>query len=309
MSNPGLQRIFYSKHRETLAMPLFKSTTVHQSVIISMAIFATGLFTATAHADDYAKTYTVSNRATVRVDTDDGSVNVVTGDTKNVEFRVEYQGYELHKSLEISSDQHGDEVELTARIPHGWHFSIATNRRLHIEVRMPKDADLQVRTGDGSIKANNVTGNIDLHSGDGALTVSGLKGAIRLHTGDGSIEGTDLDGKCDATSGDGRIRIAGRFDVLTARSGDGSVGVEAMHGSKLDSSWSITSGDGSIDVAVPSDLPANIEASSGDGHITSDIPITMEGVMSKSKVRGKMNGGGSTLTIHTGDGSIHLKQV
>jgi hypothetical protein len=290
-------------------MPLIERTTVHRSTIIGMALLATGLFAATVHADDYTKTYTISNRANVRIDTDDGSVNVSTGDTKQVEFRVEYQGYELHKSLEIESNQHGDEVELTARIPRGWHFSMGTNRRLHIEVRMPKDADLQVRTGDGSIKANNVTGTIDLHSGDGALTVSALKGAIRLHTGDGSIDASDLDGKCDATSGDGRIRLAGRFDILSARSGDGSVGVEALRGSKLDSGWSIASGDGSIDVAVPADLPANIEASSGQGHITSDIPITMEGVMSKSKIRGKMNGGGSTLSIHTGDGSIHLKPV
>ena len=290
-------------------MPLYKSTTEHRSVIIGMALFATGLFAAAVHADDYAKTYTISNRANVRIDTDDGSVNVSTGDTKQVEFRVDYQGYELHKSLEIESNQNGDEVVLTARIPHGWHFTMGMSRRLHIEVRMPKDADLQVRTGDGSIKANNVTGTIDLHSGDGALTVSALKGAIRLHTGDGSIDASDLDGKCDATSGDGRIRLAGRFDIVSARSGDGSVGVEALHGSKLDSGWSITSGDGSIDVAVPADLPANIEASSGDGHITTDIPITMDGVMSKSRVRGKMNGGGSTLTIHTGDGSIHLKPV
>src|SRR5258708_5577262 len=301
--------IFYSQHRETLAMPLLKRTAVHRSAIIGMALLATGLFAATVHADDYAKSYTVSTRANVRIETDDGSVNVSTGDTKVVEFRVEYQGYELHKSLEIESNQHGDEIELTARIPRGWHFSMDTRRRLHVEVRMPKDADLQVRTGDGSIKANNVTGTIDLHSGDGALTVSALKGAIRLHTGDGSIDASDLDGKCDATSGDGRIRLAGRFDILSARSGDGSVGVEALHGSKLDSGWSITSGDGSIDVAVPADLPANIEASSGDGHITSDIPITMEGAMSKSRVRGKMNGGGAALTIHTGDGSIHLKPV
>jgi hypothetical protein len=53
----------------------------------------------------------------------------------------------------------------------------------------------------------------------------------------------------------------------------------------------------------------NIDASTGDGHVSSDIPITMDGIMSKSSVRGKMNGGGSTLTIHTGDGSIHLKQT
>lgn len=290
-------------------MPLFRITSVHRSAIIGMTLLASGLFAATVRADDYEKSFTVTNRASVHVDANDGSVNVATSDTKQVEFRVEYQGYVLNKSLEIESNQHGDEVELNVHIPHGWHFSIGTIRRLHIEVRMPKDADLQVRTGDGSIKANNVTGNIDLHSGDGALTVGSLKGAVRLHTGDGSIEANDMDGKCDASSGDGRIRLSGRFDVLTAKSGDGSVSVEARTGSKLDSSWSITSGDGGIDVAVPADLPANVEASSGDGHVTSDIPLTVEGVMSKSRVHGKMNGGGSTLTIHTGDGSIHLRQA
>jgi hypothetical protein len=289
--------------------PLHKRTIVHRPVIIGIALLASGLFAATVHADDYAKTYTVSNRANVHVDTDDGSVAVTTGDTKEVEFRVEYQGYTLDRSLHIDSSQHGDEVELVARIPHGFHISLGTMRRLHIEIRMPKDADLQVRTGDGSIKANNVSGNIDLHSGDGAISVSSLKGSVRIHTGDGSIEASEIDGKCDASSGDGRIRLSGRFDVLNAKSGDGSVAVEALRGSKLDSSWSITSGDGGIDVALPADLPTNIEASSGDGRISTDIPITMEGVISKSRVHGKMNGGGSTLTIHTGDGSIHLKQV
>jgi hypothetical protein len=289
--------------------PFIKRTMVHRSVIIGMTLLATGLFATTVHADDYTKSFTISNRANVRVDTNDGSVVVTTSDTKEVEFRVEYQGYVLNKSLEIESNQHGDEVELIARIPHGFHISLGMIRRLHIEVRMPKDADLQVRTGDGSIKADGLSGTVDLHSGDGAITVSSLKGSVRLHTGDGAIAASDLDGKCDASSGDGRIRLSGRFDVISAKSGDGSVGIEALHGSKLDSGWSITSGDGSIDVGIPADLPVNIEASSGDGRITTDIPITMEGVMSKSRVHGKMNGGGSTLTIHTGDGSIHLKQV
>ena len=119
--------------------PLFKRTTVHRSAIIGMALLATGLYTATVHADDYAKTYTVSNRANVHVDTDDGSVVVTTGDAQQVEFRVEYQGYVLDKSLHIDSNQHGDEVELVARAPRGFHISLGMSRRLHIEVRMPKE--------------------------------------------------------------------------------------------------------------------------------------------------------------------------
>lgn len=268
----------------------FKQLTARRSASICMALLGTAALANMVHAGDYNKSFVVANRANVRVDTNDGSVSITTGDTKQVEFHVEYQGYELNKNLTIESHQLGDEIELSARIPR-WQFSLGTIRRLHIEVRMPKDGDLHVKTGDGSIKAGGLSGNID------------------LSTGDGTIEGSALDGKCDAVSGDGRIRLAGRFDVLRAKSGDGGIDVRALHGSKLDASWSIGSGDGSIDVALANDLPADIEVSTGDGSISSDIPITVEGSISKTRLRGKMNGGGQTLTIHTGDGSIHLRQA
>jgi DUF4097 and DUF4098 domain-containing protein YvlB len=299
----------HGNHQETLAMTsLCRQIIVHRAASLCLALLATGLFAAGARAEDYAKSFSVSNRANVHVDTNDGSVRITTGDTKQVEFHVEYAGLVIDKTLHIESHQQGDDVEITARVVRNLPFSLGFTK-LHIEVRMPKDGDLRVATGDGSIKAGDLSGAIDLQSGDGALTVNSLRGDIRLHTGDGSIDGSDLDGKCDAMSGDGRIRLTGRFDVLHAKSGDGSVDVGALHGSKLDSSWNIASGDGSVEVALPADLPVDIDASTGGGHISSDIPITVEGIMSKSRVRGKMNGGGQTLTIHTGDGAIRLKQV
>jgi DUF4097 and DUF4098 domain-containing protein YvlB len=288
-------------------IPLDKQVMVRRSAIFCLAIFATALFAAGARAEDYAKSFNVSNRAHVHVDTNDGSVRITGGDTKEVEFHVEYSGLVMDKTLHIESHQQGDDVEFTARVVHQLPFSLGMTK-LHIEVRMPKDGDLRVATGDGSIKASGLSGAIDLQSGDGSLTVNSLRGDMRLRTGDGSIDGSDLDGKCDATSGDGRIRLTGRFGALRAKSGDGSVDVGALHGSKLDSSWNIASGDGSVDVALPADLAVDIDASTGDGHISSDIPITVEGIMSKSRLRGKMNGGGQTLVIHTGDGAIHLKQ-
>jgi hypothetical protein len=289
--------------------PLYQQTMVRRSAILCLAVLATGPFAAGAHAEDYTKTFSVSNRANVHVDTNDGSVRITTGDTKAVEFRVEYTGLAIDKTLHVESHQQGDEVELSARVVSQLPFSLGATAKLHIEVRMPKDGDLRVETGDGSIKASDLAGTIDLRSGDGSLSVSSLKGDVRLHTGDGSIDGSDLDGKCDAVSGDGRIRITGRFDVLRAKSGDGGIDVGALHGSRLDSRWSIASGDGSIVVALPADLPVDIDATTGDGHISTDIPITVQGITGKSRLRGKMNGGGQTLTIHTGDGSVRLKQV
>jgi hypothetical protein len=287
----------------------FRSIALHRSLITAVTLLATGLWAVAAHAEDYVKSYAVSNRANVHVKTGDGSVTVTTGDTQQVEFHVEYQGYVLNKTLLIDSSQNGDEVELTARVPPGMFISLGFSRRLHIEVRMPKDADLHVATSDGSVKASGITGDVDLKSSDGSLDVSSLKGTLRMHTSDGSIEASDLDGRCDATTSDGRIRLSGRFDHLSTKSSDGSVNVEVQRGSKMDSDWSISSSDGSIEVALPGDLPVDIEASASGGRISSDIPITVEGVLSKSRIHGKLNGGGPTLNIHTSDGSIHLRPL
>jgi DUF4097 and DUF4098 domain-containing protein YvlB len=294
----------------------------------SVALLAAAAIAPSARAEDVVKTYTVTGRANVRVDTNDGSVRVTTSDTKQVEFRVEYQGLELGKNLRVDSRQDGDKVELTARMTGHWGFSWGHNSRgLHIEVRMPREADLQVETGDGSVqadsingtvnvhtedgsvKANSLSGTIDLHTSDGSITVDGLKGDIRLRTGDGSIEAHDIDGKVEADSGDGHIRIAGRFDALNVKTGDGSVDTRVQAGSKMASSWSIRTGDGSVDLVLPGDFQADINATTGDGHISLGIPVTVEGTFSKSEIRGKMNGGGQPLTIHTGDGSIRLSKT
>jgi len=56
-----------------------------------------------ASAEEWTKTYTVSGRARVRVDTNDSAVRVTSGDTKQVEFRVTYEGYKIDKDLTITT--------------------------------------------------------------------------------------------------------------------------------------------------------------------------------------------------------------
>ncbi len=264
-----------------------------------------------ARAEEWTKNYTVSGRANVHLDTNDGSVRVTTGDSKQVELRVIYNGYTLDKNLKIESRQDGDRVELSAREANHWNwgFGIHVNRGLRLEVRMPKDADLSVDSGDGSVEAQAIMGNLDIHTGDGHIRVEGAKGQIRLRTGDGSIEGRDLDGKIEADSGDGHITLDGRFDTLNVKTGDGSINAHAEPGSKVVSAWSIHTGDGSVDLTLPADMNANIDASTNDGRISLGIPVTVEGQFSNSQIHGKMNGGGQPVTIHTGDGSIRLSHT
>jgi Putative adhesin len=306
------------------------NTLHHRSLAMRLGVACAALLAASvvpAHAEDVTKSFVVSGRANVRVETNDGSVRVTTGDSKQVEFRVSYQAYQLGKDLRVDAHQDGDKVELMARATGHWGITWGHNSRgLHIEVRMPREADLQVETGDGSVQAESIngtvnvhtgdgsvkayslSGTIDLHTSDGSITAENLKGDMRLRTGDGSIEARQLDGKVEADSGDGHIRIAGRFDALNVKTGDGSVDTRVLPGSKMVTSWAIRTGDGSVDLVLPSDFQTNIDASTGDGHISLGIPVTIEGTFKNSEMHGKMNGGGQLLTIHTGDGSIRLSK-
>src|SRR5258708_12140436 len=199
----------------------------HRSTGIRLGIASIALLAASAvaaRAEDVTKSFAVSGRAHVRVETNDGSVRVTSGDSKQVEFRVEYQGYELGKNLRVDARQDGDKVELSARVTGNWGFSFGRNsRHLHIEVRMPREADLHVETGDGSVQAESIngtvnvhtgdgsvkasalSGTIDLHTNDGSITVENLKGDVRLRTGDGSLEGRDLGGNVEPDSCNGHI--------------------------------------------------------------------------------------------------------
>src|SRR5258708_8802764 len=109
----------------------------HRSDAIRLGIACAALLAASAvaaRAEDVTKSFAVSGRASVRVETNDGSVRVTSGDSKQVEFRVEYQGYELGKNLRLDAHQDGRKGELTARVTGHWGFSFAhTSRNLHIK--------------------------------------------------------------------------------------------------------------------------------------------------------------------------------
>src|SRR5713226_7712756 len=156
----------------------------HPLAGIRLGIACVALLAASAvavRAEDVTKSFAVSGRANVRVETNDGSVRVTTGDSKQVEFRVEYHGYELGKNLRVDARQDGDKVELVARVTGHWGFSFGHNSRgLHIEVRMPREADLQVETGDGSVQAESINGTVNVHTANGSVKAYSLNGTIDL---------------------------------------------------------------------------------------------------------------------------------
>jgi hypothetical protein len=264
----------------------------------------------TARADDWSKTYAINGRADLHVQTDDGSVTITASDQNDIYAHVTTTRYTIGSSgVNIEENQNGNTVNIRVRMPH-FHWGFWGNSgTVHVDLRVPRSLNLDVTTGDGNVTAQPVAGNIRITTGDGNIQANGIRGQIYLHSGDGRIDGSGMDGALEVDTGDGHITVDGRFDSLQARTGDGSIDASAASGSKVAAGWTLHSGDGRINLRVPSDLSADLDAHTGDGSITVDVPLTVAGSLNQSSVHGKLNGGGGLLKISSGDGSIHLEKI
>lgn len=263
-----------------------------------------------AGADDWSHQYTVKGRPELRLTTDDGSVRVEVGTGLQIEAQVTTEGWKIAPGeLTISEGQTGDRVAIEVRLPPHNALFREGHRSVKLLVRVPPEANLDIRTGDGSVNVEPVTGRVSITTGDGSITAAGLHGEIRLHTGDGSIRATGIEGRLRADTGDGHMNVRGRFEGLDLKTGDGSIEAEVESGSKITEAWSLASGDGGITMRIPEDLGAELDAHAGDGSIVLDAPVTVAGTVSPSSVRGTLAGGGGPLRVRTGDGSIHLRRL
>ena len=63
---------------------------------------------------------------------------------------------------------------------------------------------------------------------------------------------------------------------------------------------------GSIEVMVPPDAGLDIEAEASSGRVTSELPFTGTRT-DRESMKGKINGGGKSLVLRSGAGSISIK--
>ena len=256
-------------------------------IAILGALTVTGLY-----GDDWAKTFQLTGVPELRIETDDGSVTVRTAADGKISARVFTSGWKIAPGeVEVREFQSGGRVELVVRRPRR-HFNFGVNRRIRLELEVPR------RT------------NADIHTGDGGIDIRGVAGELRLRTGDGQIAADALDGSLKADSGDGHVRIRGRLDNLNIHTGDGGIDADILPGSRMAMTWRIETGDGGVTVRLPHDFGAELDAHTGDGHISVDFPLTANFEKHReNEVRGRINGGGNAFSIRTSDGSIHVKPL
>ena len=262
----------------------------------------------------WTKSYEISGRPTLNLETGDAGLQISScGTCREIRIKVETDGVKL-SDYRLEESQAGDQVHfLFKEKPHygvhvTWHRT-----QTKVTVETPAELTLEVHSGDGNVSVSGLNGDLGLTTGDGSLTADHLSGKLRVKSSDGHVTITNSTGALEARTSDGNLTVDGVFNAVTLHTSDGRLDVSLREGTKLSEPSSIQASDGSVRVRLPQGFAADLDVHTSDGHLDCALPLTMDHFDSKDggghNLHGKLNGGGTPLTIHTSDGSVKIEQL
>jgi hypothetical protein len=256
---------------------------------------------------DWQKSYSVNGSASLTIETGDSGLDIQScGDCKEIRVQV-HSGRDLNE-YRLDEHQDGDHVFFSLKEKPAWGFRIGwKGEGTKVTVETPAHLDLEAKTADGNLTARGITGSLQVHSGDGSVTLDEVHGALRLTSSDGNVIIRNASGTLEARGSDGHMTIDGQFTGVQLHTSDGNLDFTLAPGSQLSAASRIESSDGHVILHVPATLAADLDITSSDGHVDCSLPLTMDHYDSSGHhLHGRLNGGGTPLSIHTSDGNVRI---
>jgi DUF4097 and DUF4098 domain-containing protein YvlB len=266
------------------------------------------------------RTFPVTGQPEVTLETFDGAIEIHSWDRNEVEVEIEKRGMEqsVLDQIAIEQEHEGDRVVLRVKGPASSQerritVGVSISPAARLLVAVPRKSLVNARTGDGSIRVENIEGRVVLRTADGSLAVERITGDVEARTGDGSIRVEDGEGRLDVETDDGSITIEARPTFVRARTGDGSIVLRLDAGTAVVEPWDVSTGDGSVTLTLPQSFHAEIDAETRDGSIRSSYPgleavAEGEGRERLRQLRTSVGEGGPLLKVRTGDGTIRFER-
>jgi Putative adhesin len=125
-------------------------------------------------------------------------------------------------------------------------------------------------------------------------------------TVNGGVLAKDLRADVEAYTVNGRVEVSTLGNAV-ANTVNGSI-VASMGHTNWTETREFRTVNGSIDLLLPSSTSAELQASTVNGGISTDFPLTVHGRFLTRRITGTIGNGGRALKISTVNGSIHLRQ-
>jgi hypothetical protein len=200
-----------------------------------------------------------------------GSIALTTGfdNEVRIEARRSAVSDEALERIRIEIDGEGDAVRVKTRYPRqkSW-FMGGTPGKVDYDVTLPEGARVRLRTVNGPVNVEGLTGDLRVESVNGGLELDDLGGEVHAETVNGGIHAT-----FDRTPSGGHHT----FETVN----------------------------GGIEISLPEDTAGRLEASTVNGSIDCDLPLDVE-TKKKRKLEGRLGPGGGSFKLETVNGGIDV---
>lgn len=284
--------------------------------------------------DEVHKTFRVDSGGKLVLDSDLGSIEVSSGgmDQVRIDIEREVKGAtnedveQVLRELRLDFRQEGNDVYVQARYS-GSHFGFNRGNRLRLRfvILVPNKYNLDLKTGGGGISVNDIDGTVQARTSGGSLQFGRINGSVTGRTSGGGIKLEGGSGPVEVETSGGSIRIGKASGPVRAHTSGGGIAVEEVQGSIVASTsggsveatisrqpegdCELSTSGGSIRARVSKNLNLNLLAKTSGGSVRTDIPVTIQGEISRSRLEATMNQGGPSLRLHTSGGSISITGI
>lgn len=252
-------------------------------LILIFALSLTHTFASSKHDDTkviHEKTFKIAAGKKLNVTADVGDVIVTVWDKSEVYIKV-IGNENTSDKFDFSFTGSSDEVTVTAEKKSGWNWF--SNISLKIEVKVPKNFNINANTSGGDIRVGGVNGGIYLKTSGGDIWGDRFEGNFFAHTSGGDINLFSSNAKIEANTSGGDIEL----DYTGVNQG-----IELK-----------TSG-GDIDVRVPPDFDAGTELKTSGGDVDCNLVLNNVTKLSETKIIANINKGGEPLIAVTSGGDV-----
>ena len=180
--------------------------------------------------------------------------------------------------------------------------------RASFTVRIPAGVLVDAFTGNGDVAINGAGSTVDASTGNGRVQVTNTTGRVKATTGNGAVTVDGAKGEVEASTGNGDVRVTTSSGPVNASSGNGDIEVSMDRVDRAEA-MTFTTGSGRIVLSMPGDFGAELESSTGNGSISSDLPIRLAGRIDRHRMRGTLGRGGERLALSTGNGDIEIRRT
>ena len=227
--------------------------------------------------------FSVSSSPRLVINGFNGRIEVNTGSENTIRVQATLKKAD---KVDYKVTQDGDTVSVDAKERGRSIFRFGRSPGADIEVTVPAQTIVELRTSNGSIEIHgiersgilrtsngkivmeDVKGDFDVDTSNGSITVSGMEGTVRLETSNGRIDFT------------GKLTPGGRNEMRTSN--------------------------GSITVRLEGEPSVELDASTSNGSVSSKLPILASST-GDNHLAGSIGNAEAELTIRTSNGSVTVQ--